>query len=57
MEGENVMKTVFLAGLNPVFVVLKSTETLMKYQMTPKYKFNGFLKHRDTLLIPLCSSD
>lgn len=44
--------TVSLPGVNPAFVGLRCTETLMKYQMTPKYKFNGFLS---TGMI-LCSS-
>lgn len=39
---KNIVNTVFLPGVNPAFVGLKRTETLMKYQMTPKYKFNGF---------------
>lgn len=39
---KNIVTAVFLQEVNPVFVSLKGTETLMKYQMTPKYKFNGF---------------
>lgn len=37
-----MVNIVFLPGVNPAFLGLKCTETLMKYQMTPKYKFNGF---------------
>lgn len=39
---EITVKSVFPPAGNPAFVGLKCTETLMTYQMTPKYKFNGF---------------
>jgi len=42
LSEESIMNAVFSPEVNPAFVGLKCTETLMTYQMTPKYEFNGF---------------
>lgn len=40
-KGKNRLNTALPPRLNLAFADLKFIETLMKYQMTPKFKFNG----------------